>query len=481
VPAHGCLPGIEAFTMAMLPEGSSRMGSRGLLSRRQLCAGCGALVAGALLAGCGDKGSGRPTIQGAEPDAREDHTNRELQKLLDRRAAAVTSGDEAAFLADIDPNNAELLQHERMVFANLRELGFTDFRFIAERAEPRPGTSGDGSTLYSPVIEVAQLKVDSGPGGVAPAESFRYETVTRDDRLVITNIVPITRANAKEETMDPGVYANAPWNSTSLKVINVGNVWLAGDRSVPDLDRYASAAQRQVGKVEALWGSRNRFPGYIFFFSRDEAELSNWYETRAASNKYEGVQVPLQGVRKDGDVYSGQYAGSRIIVNLASTELHDDDPELVMRHELAHAVTSQATSVNLGMWLLGAPRWAIEGFARWVENWEHPNRRDGQRALVADGVRSGKFTGKPPETENFYGADISFNYALGASVFDHIERTKGRDAAIEFYAQVIQYQDMENTPIVDLPAFDGVCKRVTGLDGDAFLARWAAAVRGGGA
>jgi hypothetical protein len=53
----------------------------------------------------------------------------------------------------------------------------------------------------------------------------------------------------------------------------VGNVWLAGDDTVDDLQTYADGAQSQLSQVEALWGDRSRFPGYILFFSRKKSNL----------------------------------------------------------------------------------------------------------------------------------------------------------------------------------------------------------------
>ncbi|WP_214416801.1 hypothetical protein [Sphaerisporangium fuscum] len=276
---------------------------------------------------------------------------------------------------------------------------------------------------------------------------------------------------------DQSLLADAPWHLSALKVIQAGNVCVAGDESVPDLKKYAAAAEAQAGKVEALWGDRIRFPGHVLFLTRKTANMRAWYETgKQAQN--EGIMRPLKGVRQNGEVYTEQYAGSRVLVNLAGIEKWNDDPALVMRHELAHAVTARATVVTPGLSFLDTPRWAQEGFASWVENLEVPSRQDQQRAVVAQGVRAGRFTGLPPSSKTFYRDDlIQFNYSLSSTIFGFAERLKGRDAAIELYASAIRYVDVEGAPLAKAPAFDGICRRVLGMGNDAFLARWAGFVR----
>ncbi|RJL23236.1 hypothetical protein D5H75_33235 [Bailinhaonella thermotolerans] len=400
----------------------------------------------------------------------------ELEAMLARRAAALKSKDERAFLADLDTSNADLIARERRLFANVTQFQFRDLHYITAKANT---VEHGGFWHVAPVIAVMRLTADAGPGGVAPGEAFQYKLARGRGRPMIADIVPITRGNAAEVAgAVDGAFANAPWHSTPLTVIQSGNVWLAGDASVPDLARYADAARGEAAKIEALWGSRVRFPGHVLFFTRDRKRFRAWYEVGDV-DRFEGLEIPLRGVRGGGEVYGEQYAGSRILVDLAAIEKWKDDPRHVMRHELAHAVTARASAVIPGVGWLDTPRWAVEGFARWVENLEDPARADVQRAIVARGVRAGTFTGRPPLSKTFYGPDITFNYALGSTVFSFAERLKGQEAAVELYAAVIRYSDSTGTPLVEAPIFNAICRRVMDMDGEAFLARWAAHVRAG--
>jgi hypothetical protein len=435
------------------------------------------LLTGLLVAGCG--GAKRPTIESQDNSSAESADMKRLREILDRRARAVQQKDESAFLADLDRSNEKLLQHEKMVFANLRQFKFNEFRYITDRI--LSGTEDKGEYAFGPVIQIAQLPVDAGPGGVAPAETFQYRLVRKDGKLVVKDIAPTTQDNAQDVSFN-GPLANAPWNFGPLRVIQAGNVWLASDGSVSELDRYAAAAEDEARKVEALWGDRLRFPGHVLFFTRDPASFRTWFGLGTASNfdeSVEGFQIPLNGVRKDGRVYDGQYAAARVVVNLKSTDLFKDDPRLVIRHELAHAVTCRATASTPGFAGLGAPTWAVEGFARWVEGLDNAAAKSGIRARAASGVAAGTFNGQLPLTKTFYGKDVGFNYDVSSTIFAYIERSKGRDTAVEFYANVIKYTDMIGTPFTQLPAFQGICERVLGKSNGALLQDWAGFVRGG--
>ena len=434
-------------------------------SRRALLAGCG-LAGGLALAGCAEKARPKILDQGAQ--AVSAPTARSLKQILDRRAKAMEQGDERAFLADLDENNAELIQQQKMFFANLRQFKPKTFRYITNFFND--GKEEKGIYRFAPVHEVVQLEADDGPGGVSPAATFQILAVQRGDKLVITELTRLTRANSEKLDIR-GLPATAPWYTTPLTVKRSDNVWLVGDASVTDLDRYAATAGAEARSLEQLWGSRTRFPGYVLFFTNDDKNFATWFDVGNASNflpTIEGFQVPQFGVRQNGDVYTEQYAGSRILVNLKQIASFDDTPQRVMRHEMAHAVSSRVNRPG-NDWLLGPPRWAIEGLATWVEG------ENGQWHREA----ATSFKGRLPTTADFYGKDRRHNYAVSSTVFAYVERIKGREAAVEFYESVVQYNDMEGESVVDLPVFKAICTRVLGMSPTDFKQRWATFVRTG--
>jgi len=216
------------------------------------------LVAGLALAGCGQPQ--RPTIQESGTTTPQEPTAQALHAILSRRAQALTAGDEKAFLADLDQSNRKLIEQQQLIFANLRQFKLKAFKYLSPEIV---ATNQDGDVYrFEPIHEVVQLTADDGPGGVSPASSFRYSVTRRDGKLLIVEILPYTRANAKQFDLD-GLAADAPWYLTRLTVRHAGTVCLAADHGVTDLDHYAAVAQAELRYVKGLWGDRLQFPGQI--------------------------------------------------------------------------------------------------------------------------------------------------------------------------------------------------------------------------
>lgn len=439
-------------------------------SRRAVLTGAGLATAGLAVAGCG--ASERPTIQESNGPSSGEPTTRALQTMLDRRAEAMRAGDEAGFLADLDQGNSKLIAQQKMFFANLRQFKLSGFRYLTQAASPT--RAENEAYRFLPVHEVIKLNADAAPGGVSPAGSYRYSVAQRNGKLVIVEILPITRQNHQKIGALTFLEADAPWLLTPLKVVYADNVCLAADASVPDLDRYVGVAAPEARSVEAFWGDRPRFPGHVLFLTRDAANYRAWFGVGGSDTfkpEIEGFAHPQYGVRNGGEIYRDQYAGARIVCNLANSEKVGNDPRRVMRHELIHAITARAQE-TIGF-VTGAATWAVEGFASQMDG-------SGYRAGLSQGLAAGKFKGRLPRSEDFYGKDRAFNYSLSAAAFRFAERTKGRAATVEFYAKVIGYSNLEGGGDTRLPAFDGICRRVLGMSATAFYQQWSAFVRSGG-
>jgi hypothetical protein len=433
------------------------------------------LAGGLLLTGCG--GPEKPVIQSADYDGSASKLSR-IRPILERRAKALTEKNEKAYLADLDPANKDLIERERLVFANLRQFEFAEIRYVLNGMSEQ---LDKGGSWFRPVTRIAKLTADAGPGDIAPAESFRYWLTKKGDSYLVGDIVRVTMEN-REEQQVTGPRADAPWNTDRLTVLKVGDtVWLVGDESVTDLDRYAAVTNRELAKVKKLWGDREAFPGSVLFFTRDRKNVQKWFGITGADSFTEqalGYQIPQHGVRKDGQTYTDQYAASRILVNLGSIEAAKSQPWSTIRHELTHSVTARVALSGYSDFLRPA-RWVVEGFARYSETIDQPAHAAAIRNEVAGGVRAGKFHGTTPPSKTFY-KDAGFNYALGSTVFSVAERLKGRDAAAELYARLVQRIDSADRSILELPIFEGISEEVLDMSSGSFLSRWKSFVRNGG-
>lgn len=432
-----------------------------------------------LLTGC-TPDEKKPLILEEEPATRYDLPGKAataaLRTILARRVKAVRAGDEGMFLGDLDQSQGALVKQQKMLFANLRQLKFKTFDYVIPERYFEPKIANGLTTL--PVVGIVQLTIDDAGTGVMPGETFQYTLVEQGGRFLVRNIVAKTRKNASSFGVE-GPLADAPWNTTSLKVTTVGDVWLAADPSVTDMDTYVGAAAAEADRIDALWGGRTRYPGSLMFLTRDATAFKTWYGFGQAKNfldSIEGISPAGYGVRTNGDLFEGQFVGSRAVVNLKRIDAFGDDPRLVMRHELAHGITTRAQEVGISLGKLdsGAPVWAVEGFARWTETLGNA----GRAANALRGARAG-FNGRLPRSGDFYGKKISHNYAVGATAFMFAEKLKGTKAAVEFYAAVIRHADLGDQAVAELPVFDGICREVLGLSSASFYRQWTGYVRNG--
>ncbi len=442
------------------------------LSRRTLLA-CGAGAAVVALSGCTRD---RPLITEQTPAGQAVGEIGALHEILARRASAVPAGDEALFLSDLDQSNAALIGRQRLLFANLRQFSWTTFGYVIP-PDVQPAPQGD-DRWRCPVVGTVQLSIDDTGTGVLPGETFLYTLARKDGRVVVADIVAKTAGDAATAGID-GPAADAPWHSTALRLAKVGQVWLAADASVTDLDRYIGLAGGQVQRIQALWGERLRYPGCLLFLTRDSEAFKTWYGFGKASNyadTVEGVAPHRLGVRTNGQPYRDQYAAARAVVNLKRVDTFGDDPAMVIRHELAHAITARAVQVGSGFADLysAAPAWAVEGFAAYTETLDNPGRAQQYRAAANTGL-----DGRLPRSADFYTTNVGAHYAQGAAAFLYAQQLKGVDAAVELYASTVKYADLGGEPVAELPAFDGVCRRVLGISAPAFTTGWANYVRSG--
>lgn len=449
------------------------------LTRREALqlAGLGSL-GGLLASGCAKEEP--PLIEGSTSGSEALSPTR-LQALLDRRAEAQLVGDEQSYLADLDQGNENLVRWERMVFENLQRFPVEHIQFVVSRYSRRLGDEGGDSATFAPVVKVVRLTTDDGPTGVlGPGEAFEYRVAVRGDRLVIVDIVGLTmeELGSGEYGIGPVVYLSAatPWNLSSLHVTNVGKVWLAGDDTVPDLSPYAAVSEPELSIVEDVWGDRDQFPGHVMFFTRDRSTLGEWFDLSQTTgvDRFWGVAIPHPGVQGNGEVHASKPVSARMAINLAAIEETGDTPASTMRHEFVHAVTARA--VGFGSTPVRPATWAIEGFARYIQYRDQPQMLQGVRAQARRAQRD-----ELPRTEGFYDGSqeqVLANYALGSTVFDYINQSRGLTAAVDFYDAVIKYDDTLSEPFVWAPAFNGICERILGTGANDFLQRWDSFVRG---
>lgn len=407
-----------------------------MITRRRLMAAVPAGIAlgatSAFAAACDGPGSGPPmptdpvSLQAA------------LGQLLARRAAALSSGDEQAWLADVNPADAGLIAAERFRFANLRQLPLASHRFLsasgmADRAAPVK------------VCLVMRLTIDDDQSVVY----YTYTTGIIDGVLRIIGIVPgwdDPHARVRDDEEQP------PWDLEPLRSATRDNVTVFSGVASPWVPgQYLPEAVRAAHYVRGMWSDRISAPGFVVFLA-DEAQWVSWFHRgqghpQAVGFAHFGTIVDDRGHPKmlAGMLLAGKQKASacaRVVLRMSALT----DPGVrygTLVHEITHALTPQLIrnrSIDLagGDGMNDQPHWVVEGYARYVED-----TATAGKDLTLDTVRSGWRKYKPAVGEiaaknsDFYSADdperTSFNYALAAAYFHAADRLKGSQGAADLF------------------------------------------------
>ncbi|WP_435837359.1 hypothetical protein [Streptomyces aurantiacus] len=271
-----------------------------------------------------------------------DTASADVQRLLDRRAAAVREGvggddggGERAFVATAPPGSVAAGERAeaRTEFRNLRAVPLTDwsYRVTAFRR------SGDRATAD------AELRYRLDGYDRAPVVAARALSLTRaEGRWYVTGDRPA--ADTGPQLWEQGAVV-AVRGEHSL-VLGVG-------QSRGTLRGYADLADHAVPAVREAWGGQ--WPGRVVVLV--PASLEGMAKLLGApASGYRGIAAVTTGEAGG----SGKAPADRIIVNPdAYGVLGSFGRQVVLTHETTHVATRAATSA-------ATPLWLSEGYADWV-------------------------------------------------------------------------------------------------------------------
>ncbi|WP_369246035.1 hypothetical protein [Streptomyces sp. R41] len=268
----------------------------------------------AVLVGCGGR-------------APSDTTTAEVQRVLDKRAAAVLDRDEPAYRATGRPATADT------EFGNLRDVPLASWSYHLTALH----RSGDRATAD------AELRYRIKGYDTAPVTAARTLRLTRGGGTwYVASDEPAEKAT--EQLWEQGA-VTVVRGEHSL-VLGVGQ---SGER----LRAYADLADHAVPAVSEAWGAD---------WSRHVVVLV----PKSLQAMAGLLGAPASGYRGIAAVTTGEAGGSarapadRIIVNPdAYSVLGDFGKQVVLTHETTHVATRTHTTA-------ATPLWLSEGYADWV-------------------------------------------------------------------------------------------------------------------
>jgi hypothetical protein len=365
--------------------------------------------------------------------------------FLADRSKALLAGDEAGWLAGIDPTKTATVEHERMRYRNLVQLRPTTYHLLLGGDDPVGGAAGKGypagATLHK--IKVVAIEQFDGDASIS-RQTYDYSIVRDGDKTTIVETVP---AHAVDNV---GVH-DAPWDLVPLTSTRAAGVTvLAPADSQWKPASYIGPAKKASDVVRGVWQGRPATSNYIVFLTNTE-QKNTWFGGASVPGDTLAVTAPARIVTPTGALKvtippdrgkppAEALAGQRIMLDLQRT--NPTAVAAVLTHEMGHAIAQNLIPPVMyggkdARW--DPPIWAIEGFAEWTSS-----IGAGTVSEIGTFVKSHWSQYHPagdlPDNAGFYSTDKDrtyFNYEIGALFFAAADKTAGRQKAVDLYVYLV--------------------------------------------
>jgi hypothetical protein len=264
----------------------------------------------------------------------------QVDALIDAQAQALVKGDEAAWLAPVDP---KLQARYRAIFQNLRGLDITAADLTIDGQPKMTGAVMKVRVDLNYCFSGADCPAHrSDPTAGAPVMISTLTWSPRNGSYVITGMA----GAGVENYLQP-----APWETAALTIAQGQRVIVAGPKSQAANVRRALPLAEKAAAVADRYGTQlhNLQKKYRIYLADDKA-WKTWYEG-LAPNWSVAYHLPLNGI------------GSDIVVRV-SDAMSGSDREVteIIQHEMGHAVTLNDTR----NWDSEDDLWLIEGVAEYI-------------------------------------------------------------------------------------------------------------------
>lgn len=268
-----------------------------------------------------------------------------VDTILLRRAKAVRTVDERLFLQDVDPANTKLRQDQKVLFANLVELGLDEIGYSqAEERFDQAAVKEHGSSTYLVrVLMRYQIhEVDLTP----VTTELGYTFVSRAGRWILADDTDL------DDDLGPGAHQEV-WDLGRFEVHRAPRVLVLVEKGDGRRGRaIVTEAREALTEVTTYWPRKWR--GSVLIAALDDTDIR---DARFADEDIESAasagstfsSLPGQ------DTADGTVAGAYIVINPKERDRID---EILLSHEITHVATA-----DLGGY---EPLWLAEGAAEYV-------------------------------------------------------------------------------------------------------------------
>ena len=344
-----------------------------------------------------------PVPQPGDPVGRPRKT---LTALLDAQSAALLRGDQAGWLAAVDPSNAALTGEFTRMFTNLRAMGVTSWQpAVTSLVRESGGPSGTAEIRFGFCFANPTCPTQ------ADRQGSRRAVLRADVTWAVRNgTVVMTSFHGTGYDGKPSY----PWQTDPLTAAASSRVVVAAPAALAGrVSSTLAIANRAASFVDAYSLGEQPPTSYTIYLAGPE-EWSRWY--RGSTNDYVGYALPTSKATWD------------IVLRIAGIE--SSDLEAMIRHEMAHVVTIGSGGSSK------ENRWLSEGLAEYIAYSDLPASRYIGLPAASYYLQEKKWDGHLNITMNG-GEDGYSEYAMASFAVRTLIDHYGKDRVLDLFKQVV--------------------------------------------
>ncbi|MET9272390.1 hypothetical protein [Kribbella sp. NPDC003557] len=292
--------------------------------------------------GTADSATSTPTVDQAARAAAVD-------AVLKRRSQAVLTGNEQAFVADVDPGDKRLVASQRTLFANLREFGFAKLTYqqLAQQYDDSIAQKYGPSTYLVAVAMTYQIRAID----LVPVRAMLGYTFTQR----ANGAWVLVSDSDLDQRLPRGSHQEA-WDFGPILVKRAARVLVVVEKGQQALaDKLVAMSGSAVQAVSKNWPGGWNGSGVVIALDDKIVRGADYTQPKNAEDALAMATWVYRTL--PGEVTGeGQRADSYVVVNPHNRAKVD---ARTLAHEFTHVATAPYGPY--------APRWMVEGAATYVE------------------------------------------------------------------------------------------------------------------
>jgi len=329
-----------------------------------------------------------------------------LNSVLTTQSAALIAGDEAGFLAGVDPASKIVRAAYKRMYSNLRALR------VVTWSQSTPGGA-------SPISGVRHFDIDVSYCFVVTtckdmSAQLSVTAAVRNGRVLIESYVPPVPSERFDEPI--------PWETSTLTAVTGPRVVVAASSAeksqladaLPIAERAAAAADKY-----AIWGK----PAVYLIYLAGPSDARSWFGGGLEHSTGEAIGLSATDIEV------------MVVLPAAGQSRYAGPGRLgtVIQHEMGHVVTLYGDDQDTGHDSF------IEGIAEFIAYNGHSNWAAYRLDNTREYLQSGKWSGNCYLTKEIESDDVltgSAAYGIGYLTFKRLASKYGTTKMLDFWGGV---------------------------------------------